>query len=333
MLDVARKAGVCKATVSYVLNNKANVSEETRTKVIQACKEINYTINPSVQDMLREAVSRSSRDVAFILVDKEFSDPQYGRIMDGIVKGVSEDNFHMVLVKLTGNEKSAFDLPPILRDKRVDGCLISGNVNSDILRILRSLYDSCVVLGSHSDVLTKYCSIIKSDSGVGAHMLIQRLKALGKTKIAIFGETLEHYCDREGFAAYKEALTENGLPVRDDLIYIGDGTFTGAYNYMQPIFMQEKLPFDAIIALDYRAAIEISYLLLGSRNINHADDVIVGTANPYAYNKLPVPHIYLDSMDEEIAYRAIKILIDRLTCSSEISPEKTLIRPNLVEAI
>ena len=43
--DVAKKAGVAIGTVSKVLNNYANVSKETREKVLKAARELNYVPN------------------------------------------------------------------------------------------------------------------------------------------------------------------------------------------------------------------------------------------------------------------------------------------------
>ena len=43
--DVSKKAGVSIATVSRVLNGNHNVSEKTRSKVISAMKELDYTPN------------------------------------------------------------------------------------------------------------------------------------------------------------------------------------------------------------------------------------------------------------------------------------------------
>jgi len=44
--DVARRAGVAISTVSKALNGYPNVSEETREKVNEAVRELNFTPNP-----------------------------------------------------------------------------------------------------------------------------------------------------------------------------------------------------------------------------------------------------------------------------------------------
>jgi DNA-binding LacI/PurR family transcriptional regulator len=45
MEDVAEMAEVCKATVSMVLNNDSRIIEETRQRVLEVIKKLNYQVN------------------------------------------------------------------------------------------------------------------------------------------------------------------------------------------------------------------------------------------------------------------------------------------------
>ncbi|RKX99877.1 MAG: LacI family transcriptional regulator, partial [Spirochaetes bacterium] len=51
--DVARRCGVSRTTVSFVLNNTPGkrISEETRQKVLEAARELNYTPNPQARKL------------------------------------------------------------------------------------------------------------------------------------------------------------------------------------------------------------------------------------------------------------------------------------------
>ncbi len=51
--DVARKAGVSQAAVSYVFNGRQNrhVSEETREKILKAAQELGYHAHPSARSL------------------------------------------------------------------------------------------------------------------------------------------------------------------------------------------------------------------------------------------------------------------------------------------
>ncbi|PNB76106.1 LacI family transcriptional regulator, partial [Pseudomonas sp. FW305-BF6] len=60
--DIARVAKVSKSTVSRVLNNKSNISEESRTRVMKAIEELNY--QPS---KLARALTSSGFDAIMVM--------------------------------------------------------------------------------------------------------------------------------------------------------------------------------------------------------------------------------------------------------------------------
>ena len=49
--DVAREAGVAISTVSNIINNKGNVSEQTTQKVLKVIKELGYEADPVARNM------------------------------------------------------------------------------------------------------------------------------------------------------------------------------------------------------------------------------------------------------------------------------------------
>ena len=64
--QVADAAGVSPTTVSHALNGKGRISEETRTRVIEAAKKLGYEPNRNAQRM----VSGGSGLIAFGLIDE-----------------------------------------------------------------------------------------------------------------------------------------------------------------------------------------------------------------------------------------------------------------------
>ena len=68
MQDVADCAKVSKGTVSKVLNNRSDVSEKAKKKVLLACEQLKYSLNPNVQDLLRTGVSGHSQDLCFLVI-------------------------------------------------------------------------------------------------------------------------------------------------------------------------------------------------------------------------------------------------------------------------
>ena len=136
MEDVAQRAKVSKATVSRVFNGNPNVSSKTRDRVLAACSDLHYKLNSSIQDLLKKSRSGFTSNVAFVLVGRDFSDPAYVELVNPIAEESIKRHLHLMLVKLTGCESSIYDLPPALRDERVDGILLSGNIQDGTTALL-----------------------------------------------------------------------------------------------------------------------------------------------------------------------------------------------------
>ena len=72
--DVAKKAGVSPAVVSYVMNNSNYVSEQKRKAVLKAVEELNYTPNIFAKGL------RTNRSSQIALVGDTLQDELYGTL-------------------------------------------------------------------------------------------------------------------------------------------------------------------------------------------------------------------------------------------------------------
>ncbi len=326
MADVARLALVSKATVSKVLNGKPGVSEDTRARVRRVCEENGYRLNTSIQDLVRERRTGSTRSIAFVLVGKEFSDPAYSRFIDGIAGCAAENNFHLVFTSLTGNETLMYDLPPILRDGRVDGLLISGTLTSKTIAIVHKLGIPHVVLGNYSSSIKGHSPVVEINLSIGIYKAFEQLKLADKRRIAFFDEDLNRYLNKTIFEAFKASLQENDLTFYQDLVYVGAGSMAGAFSALKDLFSADKLPFDAIFCHDFRVASEISHLITGRFGLKGAIDIILVTSRPYSYYRLPVPAVYIDDNMDSIAYSGTNLLLAAIMQGEDISDQNILIK-------
>ena len=89
--DIAKKAQVSRTTVSRVLNDSGYVKEETRKKVMDVIKELNYT--PSA---IARSLSTSKTNTIGIIVP-EINNPFFGEIIKGISQIADENNLNIIL--------------------------------------------------------------------------------------------------------------------------------------------------------------------------------------------------------------------------------------------
>ncbi len=130
--DVAQKAGVSVATVSYVFNNTASISPETRARVLQAAQELNY--RPSaLGQQLRIGQSRTI-GYCWHPIPAERWQPILDRFLYGMVEAAEAAGYHILTfaARNDGNDSKAYE--ELLLSGRVDGFILSGT-NANDMRI------------------------------------------------------------------------------------------------------------------------------------------------------------------------------------------------------
>lgn len=312
MDNVAEKAGVSKATVSRVLSGKSIVSEEVRKKVLTACKELNYKLNHNIQDLILKSRNGATRNIAFVLVGIDFADPAYARLVDGISAAINKYHYHLMLVKMSGQEKSIYDLPPVLRDMRVDGILISGSITPESVELIKTLEIQSVVIGNYSEHLLGPLSSVQAKLGLIVYDLIEKLVQAGKKRIAFVEEAPENYSSNLIFEGYRQALKAFSLPFDKSICYFGRGVLTGMFETLKPVFRKKELPFDSIFCPDMRIAREVSHLIIGHFGLEREITVPVAAIRQSSYHTLSVPAVYTDLNVEKRVEAAFTQLVDQI---------------------
>jgi DNA-binding LacI/PurR family transcriptional regulator len=90
--DVAEHAGVSKSTVSRVLNRSALVDPETRRRVMEAAKRLNYYRNASAQQL-----ARGGRSDFFGLLISDIENPVFPEMIKGFETAASAKGYHLML--------------------------------------------------------------------------------------------------------------------------------------------------------------------------------------------------------------------------------------------
>jgi LacI family transcriptional regulator len=92
--DVAQLAGVSLATVSYVLSNnqKQHISEQTKQRVWDAAKELDYIPNTSAQ-----ALKKNRSGCIGVAIDKDITTPRYAQMLEGIRTVLQQNNYNLMI--------------------------------------------------------------------------------------------------------------------------------------------------------------------------------------------------------------------------------------------
>lgn len=141
--DVARVAGVSRTTVSLVLNNSLVPAHETRVRVMNAAKELNYQPDPMFSQALRRRRAGhmnarvANRTIGFltsndlmIFEKAQNDDGYYSRVHAGLQRAIEEHHYHLMWKCA---DPASLTVPEMVTDNRVDGLLIEGNFH-EVLR-------------------------------------------------------------------------------------------------------------------------------------------------------------------------------------------------------
>src|ERR1700739_3519606 len=90
--DVARKAGVSVATVSFALNGQPGVAEDTRQRILAAAAQLGYRANTQAQAL------RRGRTTTYGLVIRNFSNPFFLEVLTGAERAASDAGATLLLL-------------------------------------------------------------------------------------------------------------------------------------------------------------------------------------------------------------------------------------------
>ncbi|WP_051329447.1 LacI family DNA-binding transcriptional regulator [Geminicoccus roseus] len=216
MEDVAKAAGVSKATVSRVLAGiEGGWTPATAEKVRRAAIELGYVVN-SLAASLR---SRQSFTIGLVVAD--VSNPFFGGIASGVESRLSQTGYSVILGNSGNSLEREKALVKVLVEKQIDGLITA--TSAAAADHLREAQDRGVrVVLVDSEVPGLDADSVTIDNRAMAEMAVRHLLELGHRRIAIVTGPMEATFDRQRLAGYAQALAAQGLAFDEQLVLRGD---------------------------------------------------------------------------------------------------------------
>ena len=247
-MDIAHRAGVSQATVSRVLRGSPLVNAETRKRVEEAVRELNYKVDRHASSLR----TQRSGTLALLLFEDPTQDdshinPFFLSMLGSITRACARQG-HDLLVSF---QQLSDDWHADYEDSmKADGMILLGY--GDYLAY-ESKLAHLVAQGTHfvrwGPVLQGQPGIsIGCDNAEGGVLAGRHLVAQGCRKIAFLGDASTHF--PEFFARYcgcDAALREVGLRINPALQVDATSTEQAGYDATKTL-LSRKLPFDAVFA-------------------------------------------------------------------------------------
>ena len=233
--DVAQEAGVSSATVSYILNGKRSISEETKARVMEAIKKLDY-----VPDLnARGLTMRDSKLIGVVVPQTEpgerlmFQNSFYSEILGSIEYYARLSGYHILISATDANESYL----TLAKKRNLDGIIVIGMYPDEFYQQMKKTQIPIVLIDSYCG--DHYYHSIRIDDAYGSYLAAKHLLSHGHREIAFFcGQIKENGVMKKRLIGFQQAtaivcaadilaigairgLYEEGLRVPEDYSVIG----------------------------------------------------------------------------------------------------------------
>lgn len=319
--DVARLAGVSRATVSRVVNGGRLVSPETQESVTAAIARLGYRPNTAA----RALVTRRVGAVAVVVPetdDRVFSDPFFPQTYHGALTAFAEQDVQ-VLLAMAQPGASIERMVRYLDSGLVDGAMVVSHHGPNLAKALIGGTRPIVFIGNPGISGFPYVDLNQYDAAVlASRHLIER----GATRLATITGPTDMAAAVDRLRGFESALAEAGL---ESYGAVDGGFSTAGGAAAAATLLARHEDIDGLfVANDLMAQGAIRTLTRAGRRVPE-DVKVVGFDNSVVATQTEPPLTTIDQPASELARLAGEILIALL--AGQPAPEPTILEGRLVE--
>lgn len=311
--EVAKLAGVSEATVSRVFNNILPLREETKQKVLEAARVLEYYPNALAQSFARGKSGNIGVIVPYMPKVRMFSTHYFSEILSGIGKKLADEQYGLLLLFVNPTERAEYE--ELFRTQKIDGCIILGSQDVDEEReAIRRLHESQVpycIMNQHFE--GEAFHVIDAGHEQGSYDAVSYLIQTGHRKIAFLNGPMTYSNSVDRLKGYIRALHEHQIDIRDEWLFTGNYSRTSGLTEAESIrpYMDE---LDAIFVANDRMAIGLMQGLNEHGIFAGKDYSLIGYDDSdlasFVYPQLSSVHVPLFEMGVRAAEMVLQMMAE-----------------------
>ncbi|MED4300783.1 LacI family DNA-binding transcriptional regulator [Geobacillus stearothermophilus] len=243
--DVAKRANVSTATVSRVLRNTGNVTEETRQRVLEAIEALNYQPN-----VLGRYLRRMETETVLVVVP-DITNPFFSKVLRGIEAVALKHGYQVLLGDTQNDARLEEQYLNVLPQRQVDGMIfLTARIRKELVEEMARQFPivlACEYLEG-TDIPT-----VSIDNISSARKATEYLIRLGHRRIAHLSGPMDVILSRDRLRGYYQALAQHEIEVDAALVQEGDFTYESGYHLTLKLLALEKPPTAIFAANDEMA--------------------------------------------------------------------------------
>lgn len=318
--DIARIANVSHTTVSRALNDSPFINEETKKKILEIAKQLNYIPNFSAKSL----VLKKSYNIGlfFSTISRGTSSSFFHKTVIG-VNSVIKDKYNLLVKGI--DDYSDFSS---LDRKKFDGIIIMSQRDSDDEFIYKVIEKEIPVVILNREANVDTVINILSAEKMGAYSAIKYLIENGHKNIAIIEGT-------EGFKSsvnrkdgYLQALEENRIEIKREYMVNGNYDTESGYEGMKKLLNLMDVPTAVFCSNDDMAVGAIK--AIQESGLKVPDDISVIGFDDSDFCRYVTPALTtIKKPIKDVSIKGAEKLMDILE-NREVKPERIYIPTKLV---
>jgi len=321
--DIAHRAGVSQATVSRALRDSPLVNEETRRRIQQIAREMNYQVDRHAAGLR----SQRTHTLALLVHEDPTSDdsqinPFFLTMLGNITRVAAARNYDVLVSFQQLSDDWLYEYEV---SNRADGIILLGYGDygsiADKLKRLHTDGAHFVIWGATTPELEGHA--IGCRNSQGGEIATRHLLDLGRRNIAFFGGASDDCPEfKQRYKGYCRALEAAGRPVRAGLQRDADNRETSGFEAMNAL-LASGVPFDAVFAAS-------DLIAIGAMKRMHKAGVRVpGDVAVVGFDDIPAASYFTPALStvRQDTRKAARLLVRNLLDMIEGRPGKSQLLP------
>jgi LacI family transcriptional regulator len=323
--DIADELGVSVVTVSRALRNRPDIAKETKAKILDRVKQLNYRPNL----MARSLVTGRSSLIGLVVPD--LIHPFFTEIAKSLAAALRKRNYFLIVSSSESDPQLEQDEIEHMLAHHLD-CFVVASCQKDP-ESLRKIGEAGVPLvlidRSFPDFPSHFIGI---DDYRAGELAVEHLIQQGCNRIAHIRGPVTNVGNRRA-QGYRDALSKHGLQAPEKFVVAcgeasdSDGETRGK-KAMEEVLALKPRP-DGVFCFNDTVAVGAMVRAIEAGLRIPRDVAIVGCGNFHYSSKLHVPLSSVDQRSKEIGERTAKMIVTLLEKPSA-RPRTVILEPELI---
>jgi LacI family transcriptional regulator len=319
--DIAKATGVSISTVSRALQDKPEISEETKKLVRDMAKKMKYRPNSMAVAL------KTQKSYSIGVVVPQIVSAFYASVVKGIEQVANNLGYQVFVSSSNEDMKKEQNNVYGFLDHRVDGMIVSLSKATDSFNHINYIEDNDVslVLFDRTSKEINVPKVVANDADA-AYMAVSHLIVKGAKRIALITGPEHMLIGRNRFRGYKAALANNNIDFDEEIVIRCNLTVEDAKNATHKLLTMENPP-DAIFGINDEVAIGALFAIKEVGIKIPEDIMVVGFSNSNRSRYMEPSLTTMDQNPEKIGTLAATLLFEQINGKPGFGATKEIIVP------